>query len=236
MRKFWKESINDKSYLISILLIIGMFAFGLLMSGTFKMGKKIPYNEASIGIYTACTQTSFLLLPFLICSNINKNYKEKTSLFYKTIGVSSTNYFFKKLLVSFMQIIITYSILFLFVSIYFNEFHNLLYMLIISYFVIFNVICISSIFALIIPNLIVSIGSTMLFWIFTVVSAQTIFSNFSFISIFDQQQHIFKELEKNKGYLNWSSIQEIIIYMCILLFISILITIVYKKRWIKNGI
>lgn len=235
MKRFWKESFNDKSYLVLLLLVICMFAFGLVMSGIFKFGVKSNYNDVMMLIYGVFTQFSFLFLSFFVCSSINKNYKERTSLFYKSIGVNSFTYFWKKVFVIIIQLAVTYTLLYVGVCFYLHNFTNVLNMLLISYCVIFNVVCISSIFAFIIPNLIISIGSSILFWISTSILSQTLLNKFSFIAIFDQQINIYKQLYRNKGYLNSNSIIELIIYMFSLIAISVVISLIYRKNWINNG-
>ncbi|CIT29363.1 membrane protein [Streptococcus pneumoniae] len=233
-----------KSFSNKIILILGVLFFFLFLLGYFlPIGldnvKHLSYSEYFFSAYTVATQFGFLLFSFVISYFINKEYSNKNILFYKLIGNNVFSFFYKKVTVLFIE-----SFFFIFlgltlISIIFSNFSHYLLLLLLFSMVILQYILVIGTISIISPNILISIGLSIIYWIGSVILVAINKKKFGLIAPFEASNSMYMSIEdilKNKiSSIPLHNIVTILMFFLFLFIINFIVLTIFKKKWIKFG-
>ena len=169
MKLEFKKSISNKILLTLGILFIFLFLLGYFLPVGIDKAKHLSYSQYFFSAYTVATEFGFLLFSFIIAYFINKEYSNKNTLFYKLIGENIFSFFYKKALVLFVECFIFIFLGITIISLVFSNFSHYLLLLILFSLVILQYILIVGTISLISPNVVVSIGISIIYWIGSII-------------------------------------------------------------------
>ena len=169
MKLEFKKSISNKILLTLGILFIFLFLLGYFLPVGIDKAKHLSYSQYFFSAYTVATEFGFLLFSFIFAYFINKEYSNKNTLFYKLIGENIFSFFYKKALVLFVECFIFIFLGITIISLVFSNFSHYLLLLILFSLVILQYILIVGTISLISPNVLVSIGISIIYWIGSII-------------------------------------------------------------------
>ena len=201
--------------------------------------KNLSYSQYFFSAYTVATEFGFLLFSFIIAYFINKEYSNKNTLFYKLIGENIFSFFYKKVLVLFVECFIFIFLGITIISLVFSNFSHYLLLLILFSLVILQYILIVGTISLISPNVLVSIGISIIYWIGSIILVAINKNVFGVIAPFEASNSMYMSIEKilnNKmNMINSHDVWTIILFFFIIFIVNFIILISSKNRWLKLG-
>ena len=125
------------------------------------------------------------------------------------------------------------------ISLIFSNYSHYLLLLILFSLVILQYILIVGTISIISPNILVSIGISIIYWIGSIILVAINKSIFGIIAPFEASNSMYKSIEKilnNKTNIITShDMWTIFLFFVIILFINFIILIFAKKRWLRLG-
>ena len=239
MKLEFKKSISNKILLTLGILFIFLFLLGYFLPVGIDKAKHLSYSQYFFSAYTVATEFGFLLFSFIIAYFINKEYSNKNTLFYKLIGENIFSFFYKKALVLFVECFIFIFLGITIISLVFSNFSHYLLLLILFSLVILQYILIVGTISLISPNVLVSIGISIIYWIGSIILVAINKNVFGVIAPFEASNSMYMSVEKilnNKmNMINSHDVWTIILFFFIIFIVNFIILISSKNRWLKLG-
>lgn len=239
MKLEFKKSISNKILLTLGILFIFLFLLGYFLPVGIDKAKHLSYSQYFFSAYTVATEFGFLLFSFIIAYFINKEYSNKNTLFYKLIGENIFSFFYKKALVLFVECFIFIFLGITIISLIFSNFSHYLLLLILFSLVILQYILIVGTISLISPNVLVSIGISIIYWIGSIILVAINKDVFGVIAPFEASNSMYMSIEKilnNKmNMINSHDVWTIILFFFIIFIVNFIILISSKNRWLKLG-
>lgn len=239
MKLEFKKSISNKILLTLGILFIFLFLLGYFLPVGIDKAKHLSYSQYFFSAYTVATEFGFLLFSFIIAYFINKEYSNKNTLFYKLIGENIFSFFYKKALVLFVECFIFIFLGITIISLVFSNFSHYLLLLILFSLVILQYILIVGTISLISPNVLVSIGISIIYWIGSIILVAINKNVFGVIAPFESSNSMYMSIEKilnNKmNMINSHDVWTIILFFFIIFIVNFIILISSKSRWLKLG-
>lgn len=239
MKLEFKKSISNKILLTLGILFIFLFLLGYFLPVGIDKAKHLSYSQYFFSAYTVATEFGFLLFSFIIAYFINKEYSNKNTLFYKLIGENTFSFFYKKVLVLFVECFIFIFLGITIISLVFSNFSHYLLLLILFSLVILQYILIVGTISLISPNVLVSIGISIIYWIGSIILVAINKNVFGVIAPFEASNSMYMSIEKilnNKmNMINSHDVWTIILFFFIIFIVNFIILISSKNRWLKLG-
>ncbi|MDU4197951.1 MAG: peptide ABC transporter permease [Staphylococcus epidermidis] len=239
MKLEFKKSISNKILLTLGILFIFLFLLGYFLPVGIDKAKHLSYSQYFFSAYTVATEFGFLLFSFIIAYFINKEYSNKNTLFYKLIGENIFSFFYKKALVLFVECFIFIFLGITIISLVFSNFSHYLLLLILFSLVILQYILIVGTISLISPNVLVSIGISIIYWIGSIILVAINKNVFGVIAPFEASNSMYMSIEKilnNKmNMINSHYVWTIILFFFIIFIVNFIILISSKNRWLKLG-
>ncbi|GHM75527.1 MULTISPECIES: peptide ABC transporter permease [Bacillati] len=239
MKLEFKKSISNKILLTLGILFIFLFLLGYFLPVGIDKAKHLSYSQYFFSAYTVATEFGFLLFSFIIAYFINKEYSNKNTLFYKLIGENIFSFFYKKALVLFVECFIFIFLGITIISLVFSNFSHYLLLLILFSLVILQYILIVGTISLISPNVLVSIGISIIYWIGSIILVAINKNVFGVIAPFEASNSMYMSIEKilnNKmNMINSHDVWTIILFFFIIFIVNFIILISSKSRWLKLG-
>lgn len=239
MKLEFKKSISNKILLTLGILFIFLFLLGYFLPVGIDKAKHLSYSQYFFSAYTVATEFGFLLFSFIIAYFINKEYSNKNTLFYKLIGGNIFSFFYKKVLVLFVECFIFIFLGITIISLVFSNFSHYLLLLILFSLVILQYILIVGTISLISPNVLVSIGISIIYWIGSIILVAINKNVFGVIAPFEASNSMYMSIEKilnNKmNMINSHDVWTIILFFFIIFIVNFIILISSKSRWLKLG-
>lgn len=239
MKLEFKKSISNKILLTLGILFIFLFLLGYFLPVGIDKAKHLSYSQYFFSAYTVATEFGFLLFSFIIAYFINKEYSNKNTLFYKLIGQNIFSFFYKKVLVLFVECFIFIFLGITIISLVFSNFSHYLLLLILFSLVILQYILIVGTISLISPNVLVSIGISIIYWIGSIILVAINKNVFGVIAPFEASNSMYMSIEKilnNKmNMINSHDVWTIILFFFIIFIVNFIILISSKNRWLKLG-
>ncbi|OJG27713.1 antibiotic transport system permease [Enterococcus caccae] len=198
----------------------------------------LTYREYLFSTYTVFTQFGFLMFAFLVAFFINKEYSGKTILFYRMMNDTSLTFYSKKVLTLIIETVgIIFSTL-LIISALFKDFSVFFQMFFLFSMVAIQYIVIVALISLLMTNILLSIGFSLLYWILTVV-----FVSFGgalrLFAIFDASNELYGKvgdfLESSSVFLGTEDNLMVFIYILVIAIISMIIAKLNNQRWLELG-
>ncbi len=223
-------------FLFAVFLLAFMLGWALPV-GIDKVSS-LSYREYLFSTYTVFTQFGFLLFCFIIAYFINKEYLNKTILFYKLLSYNSLTFFLNKIVVLIFWSVIMIFFFLVTVSFIFGDFSLLLLMQFLLTSILIQYIIIVSLISFLSKNLLISIGYSIFYWIFSVLLV-SISSKFKYVALFDASNELYGNLDTvingNAVFISNHDSMTIVLYLAVLFAISFLIVKFSNKRWLKLG-
>ena len=239
MKLEFKKSISNKILLTLGILFIFLFLLGYFLPVGIDKAKHLSYSQYFFSAYTVATEFGFLLFSFIIAYFINKEYSNKNTLFYKLIGENIFSFFYKKALVLFVECFIFIFLGITIISLVFSNFSHYLLLLLLFSLVILQYILIVGTISLISPNVLVSIGISIIYWIGSIILVAINKNVFGVIAPFEASNSMYMSIEKilnNKmNMINSHDVWTIILFFFIIFIVNFIILISSKNRWLKLG-
>ncbi|MCG2385253.1 peptide ABC transporter permease [Staphylococcus epidermidis] len=239
MKLEFKKSISNKILLTLGILFIFLFLLGYFLPVGIDKAKHLSYSQYFFSAYTVATEFGFLLFSFIIAYFINKEYSNKNTLFYKLIGENIFSFFYKKVLVLFVECFIFIFLGITIISLVFSNFSHYLLLLILFSLVILQYILIVGTISLISPNVLVSISISIIYWIGSIILVAINKNVFGVIAPFEASNSMYMSIEKilnNKmNMINSHDVWTIILFFFIIFIVNFIILISSKNRWLKLG-
>lgn len=239
MKLEFKKSISNKILLTLGILFIFLFLLGYFLPVGIDKAKHLSYSQYFFSACTVATEFGFLLFSFIIAYFINKEYSNKNTLFYKLIGENIFSFFYKKALVLFVECFIFIFLGITIISLVFSNFSHYLLLLILFSLVILQYILIVGTISLISPNVLVSIGISIIYWIGSIILVAINKNVFGVIAPFEASNSMYMSIEKilnNKmNMINSHDVWTIILFFFIIFIVNFIILISSKSRWLKLG-
>lgn len=234
-----KRSIRNKSFLYIVLMVCLSYLLGYVLLVGVDQVENVSLRQFYASTFTVFTQFGFMFFSFVTAYCFHRDYQMKTILLYKYKNIGSLKYFFTKILIMMVESMIALLLCNTVVGslFYFSPFMFLFSTLlftavILQYFVIVGTL------SLLFGNMIVAIGASLFYWIFT-VSLLSVNKVFNFLAIYDASGTLYKVINKCYYYgriVSSSAFRIVPIYTIILLIIVTLIVTAGNKRWLKNGL
>ena len=239
MKLEFRKSLSNKIILILGILFCFLFLLGYFLPIGIDKVKHLSYSEYFFSAYTVATEFGFLLFSFVISYFINKEYSNKNILFYKLIDENIFSFFYKKVAILFIECFLFIVLGLTLISILFSNFSHYFLLLILFSLVILQYILIIGTISIISPNVLISIGLSIFYWISSVILVAINKSKFGLIAPFEASNSMYISIEnilKNKiTSIPSSDILTLLIFFVLLFIINFIILIVCRKRWIKLG-
>lgn len=233
-----KRTISNKIVFVLLAVILATFLMGWILPVGIDKVSSLTYREYLFSTYTVFTQFGFLMFAFLVAFFINKEYSGKTILFYRMMNDNSFTFYGKKVLTLVIETVgIIFSIL-LIISIVFRDFSAFFQMFFLFSMVAIQYILIVALISLLMTNILLSIGFSLLYWITTVVFV-SIGGIFRYFAIFDASNNLYGKvglfLENSNVFLDSKENLTVFLYVSVIAIISIVIAKLNNKRWLELG-
>ena len=239
MKLEFRKSLSNKIILILGVLFCFLFLLGYFLPIGIDKVKHLSYSEYFFSAYTVATEFGFLLFSFVISYFINKEYSNKNILFYKLIDENIFSFFYKKVAVLFFECFLFIVLGLTLISILFSNFSHYFLLLILFSLVILQYILIIGTISIVSPNVLISIGLSIVYWIGSIILVAINKNRFGLIAPFEASNSMYMSIEdilNNKIALIPShDILTILLFFILLFIINFVILLLSKKRWLKLG-
>lgn len=233
----FKKSISNKIILTLGILFIFVFLLGYFLPVGIDKVSNLTYGQYFFSTYTVATEFGFLLFSFIIAYFINKEYSNKNTLFYKLLGDNVFKFFYKKAAILFIESLIFLTIGLTIISAVFSNFSHFLLLLTLFSLVLLQYILIIGTISVLSPNVLISIGISIIYWIGSIILVAINKTIFGIIAPFEASNNIYPLVEQvlngNKAFLPANQILTIFIFFLILFVVNFILLIFAKKRWLK---
>ena len=239
MKLEFRKSLSNKIILILGILFCFLFLLGYFLPIGIDKVKHLSYSEYFFSAYTVATEFGFLLFSFVISYFINKEYSNKNILFYKLIDENIFSFFYKKVAILFIECCLFIVLGLTLISILFSNFSHYFLLLILFSLVILQYILIIGTISIVSPNVLISIGLSIVYWIGSIILVAINKNRFGLIAPFEASNSMYMSIEdilNNKIALIPShDILTILLFFILLFIINFVILLLSKKRWLKLG-
>ncbi|MEK4560564.1 peptide ABC transporter permease [Staphylococcus sp. FSL K6-3157] len=236
----FKKSISNKIILTLGILFIFVFLLGYFLPVGIDKVINLTYGQYFFSTYTVATEFGFLLFSFIIAYFINKEYSNKNTLFYKLLGDNVFKFFYKKAAILFIESLIFLTIGLTIISAVFSNFSHFLLLLTLFSLVLLQYILIIGTISVLSPNVLISIGISIIYWIGSIILVAINKTIFGIIAPFEASNNIYPLVEQvlngNKAFLPANQILTIFIFFLILFVVNFILLIFAKKQWLKLGL
>lgn len=233
----FKKSISNKIILTLGIFFIFVFLLGYFLPVGIDKVSNLTYGQYFFSTYTVATEFGFLLFSFIIAYFINKEYSNKNTLFYKLLGDNVFKFFYKKAAILFIESLIFLTIGLTIISAVFSNFSHFLLLLTLFSLVLLQYILIIGTISVLSPNVLISIGISIIYWIGSIILVAINKTIFGIIAPFEASNNIYPLVEQvlngNKAFLPANQILTIFIFFLILFVVNFILLIFAKKRWLK---
>ena len=240
MKLEFRKSLSNKIILILGILFCFLFLLGYFLPIGIDKVKHLSYSEYFFSAYTVATEFGFLLFSFVISYFINKEYSNKNILFYKLIDENIFSFFYKKVAILFIECFLFLVLGLTLISILFSNFSHYFLLLILFSLVILQYILIIGTISIVSPNVLISIGLSIVYWIGSIILVAINKNRFGLIAPFEASNSMYMSIEdilNNKIALIPShDILTILLFFILLFIINFVILLLSKKRWLKLGL
>ena len=239
MRIEAKRFFNSKFYLIVLGICMLSYILGYFLLVTIDHTQVNSIMLLFESTYTVFTQFGMLIFSPLIIYQFSSDYKEKNVIFYKSAGFSALSYYLCKiatLILSFTFSIIIVSFL---VCCLFRDFSIFHIMFLYFEAVIICYIIEIGIWAFLFKNFVISFFVNFMTWIMLIVLS-SFGGIMSFASYYDASSPLYDNLTRyldNKPCIDVISyFGKSIIYDICVFILSIIIIIIFSRKWEENGV
>ncbi|WP_078098532.1 peptide ABC transporter permease [Staphylococcus aureus] len=234
----FKKSISNKIIYTLGVLFIFLFLLGYFLPIGIDKIKNLSYGQFFFSSYTVATEFGFLLFSFVIAYFINKEYSNKNILFYKLIGDNIFTFFYKKVAVLFIECLI-YIICITIISIIYSDFSHYLLLIILFSLVILQYILVVGTISMVSPNILISLGISIVYWIGSVILVAINKNIFGIVAPFEASNTMYRAVEKilnnESTFICPTEIINTVSFFVLLFIVNTIVLLLSRKRWLKIG-
>ncbi len=240
MRIDWKRGVRNYYYLLMILVNILNVVLGYILLTTIDRLEEVTFIDLWESVYTVYTQFGPLLFSSIIIMQFYYDYKEKNVIFYKTLKKNAVSYFGSKLFVILLGTIWGTLVSSFIVCMPYGEIKSLPIVFLKTEAVMIYYSLIMSLFGFLFENFLVGFFINFFMWIIGIVVSD-ISPYFQSCAYYDASANDYKRfmsfLDGEVSFPNMiQSIRENYMFDALLFIICIAFVLLFRKRWIKNGI
>lgn len=235
----FKKSIHNKmaAYILAITGVA--FLLGWVLPVGIDQVESLTYADYIFSTYTVFTQFGFLLFSFGTAYFFNKEYHDKTIIFYQCFKFNSLKLYLSKLFVVLVEEIISLLVYLVIISTLFKSTEFYFDFLLLFTGVVFQYFMITGIISMLFENMLISIGISILYWLVSVifVTFGGIWKNFA---VFDASNDLYVQINRylvnDISVIPMENIRTILVELIALFCITILIASLINSRWKKIGV
>lgn len=235
-----KKSITNKIILTLSILFLLVFLLGYFLPVGIDKVNYLTYGEYAFSTYTVFTEFGFLLFSFIIAYFINKEYSNKNILFYKLIGNNVFTFFYKKATTLFIECFFFLVTGLTMISLFFKDFSNFSFLLVLFSLVLLQYILIIGSISIVSPNILISIGISVLYWMGSIILVAINKNIFGILAPFEASNNLYpfvgSVLNDRSTFLPTNQIITIVIFFFILFAVNLTLLYFSNKRWLKLGL
>ena len=236
MKLEFKKSISNKIIYTLVVLFTFLFLLGYFLPIGIDKVKSLSYSQFFFSSYTVATQLGFLLFSFVIAYFINKEYSNKNILFYKLIGDNIFTFFYKKVAVLFFECLVFIILSITIISIIYSDY---LLLIILFSLVILQYILVVGTISMVSPNILISLGISIVYWIGSVILVAINKNIFGIVAPFEASNTMYRAVEKilnnESTFMCPTEIINIVSFFVLLFIVNTIVLLLSRKRWLKIG-
>ncbi|BAK20911.1 ABC transporter permease [Melissococcus plutonius] len=236
-RMEFKRTIRSKIFIYIVAITLAVFLLGYILPVGIDKQSSLSYSDYLFSTYTVMTQFGFLLYSFVISIFFNKDYTNKTILFYKNFEINYFNFYLFKVILLFLEITFSLFVCLGTVSIFYDNYQPFIPNVLLFSAVSFQYIIIISIISFLFSNVLISLGVSIIYWLTSMIFV-SFGSFFKYIALFDASNFLYPQIDRffKTGILSLDNIVTILIFLVSIFLISFFILFLSRKRWEKLGI
>ncbi|MDM5394224.1 peptide ABC transporter permease, partial [Staphylococcus aureus] len=170
---------------------------------------------------------------------INKEYSNKNILFYKLIGDNIFTFFYKKVAVLFIECLIYIILGITIISIIYSDFSHYLLLIILFSLVILQYILVVGTISMVSPNILISLGISIVYWIGSVILVAINKNIFGIVAPFEASNTMYRAVEKilnnESTFICPTEIINTVSFFVLLFIVNTIVLLLSRKRWLKIG-
>ncbi|EGQ4136747.1 peptide ABC transporter permease, partial [Staphylococcus pseudintermedius] len=190
--------------------------------------------------YTVLTEFGFLLFSFIISYFINKEYANKSLLFYKLIKENIYSFFYKKASILFLESLAIIVVGITIISMVFSDFSHYFFLIIMFLLVVLQYILVVGTISIVSPNVLISIGLSIVYWIASIILVAINKEMFGFLAPFEASNSMYVSVEKVLNgeipTINLHDVLTIALFFTFVFIVNFIVLGLSKKRWLKLGL
>ncbi|EGQ1738811.1 peptide ABC transporter permease, partial [Staphylococcus pseudintermedius] len=190
--------------------------------------------------YTVLTEFGFLLFSFIISYFINKEYSNKSLLFYKLIKENIYSFFYKKASILFLESLAIIVVGITIISMVFSDFSHYFFLIIMFLLVVLQYILVVGTISIVSPNVLISIGLSIVYWIASIILVAINKEMFGFLAPFEASNSMYVSVEKVLNgeipTINLHDVLTIALFFTFVFIVNFIVLGLSKKRWLKLGL
>ncbi|HCZ8208417.1 TPA: peptide ABC transporter permease [Staphylococcus aureus] len=235
----FKKSISNKIIYTLGVLFIFLFLLGYFLPIGIDKVKNLSYSQFFFSSYTVATQLGFLLFSFVIAYFIDKEYSNKNILFYKLISDNIFTFFYKKVAVLFFECLVFIILSITIISIIYSNFSHYLLLIILFSLVILQYILVVGTISMVSPNILISLGISIVYWIGSVILVAINKNIFGIVAPFEASNTMYRAVEKilnnESTFMCPTEIINTVSFFVLLFIVNTIVLLLSRKRWLKIG-
>ncbi|EGQ3921514.1 peptide ABC transporter permease, partial [Staphylococcus pseudintermedius] len=198
------------------------------------------YPKYFFSAYTVLTEFGFLLFSFIISYFINKEYANKSLLFYKLIKENIYSFFYKKASILFLESLAIIVVGITIISMVFSDFSHYFFLIIMFLLVVLQYILVVGTISIVSPNVLISIGLSIVYWIASIILVAINKEMFGFLAPFEASNSMYVSVEKVLNgeipTINLHDVLTIALFFTFVFIVNFIVLGLSKKRWLKLGL
>ncbi|MCS4485593.1 peptide ABC transporter permease [Staphylococcus americanisciuri] len=235
----FKKSLSNKIVLSLVVLFLFLFLLGYFLPIGIDKVAHLSYGQYFFSAYTVATEFGFLLFSFVIAYFINKEYSNKNTLFYKLIGNNVFSFFYKKVILLFIESFVCVLFFVTIVSLIYGDFSHYFMLVILFSLVILQYIIIIGTVSIVSPNVLISIGISIVYWISSIVLVAVNKHVFGILAPFEASNSLYKSVDQvlsnQATAIDTHDIKTIVAFFILAFIVNLIVLSLSKKRWLKLG-
>ncbi|MHD0396657.1 peptide ABC transporter permease [Staphylococcus simulans] len=235
-----RKTVLNKNTLILGSLFLLLFALGYGFTVIMNKNQTLTYGSYFFNTYTIAVETGFVLFSIIIAYYFNKEYAHQNILFYKLLGNTDFTFFYKKILVIFLECFVFLCIGITAISLMFNNFSHYFFLIIMFSLTILQYILIIGTISILISRIGISVIISLIYWIISVVLVNLNPMVFGVLAPFEASNVMYPRVEATLNgealALTSYDITLLIVYFLLLFTINVIVLFFARKRWLRLGL
>ncbi|EGQ2746629.1 peptide ABC transporter permease [Staphylococcus pseudintermedius] len=171
---------------------------------------------------------------------MNKEYSNKSLLFYKLIKENIYSFFYKKASILFLESLAIIVVGITIISMVFSDFSHYFFLIIMFLLVVLQYILVVGTISIVSPNVLISIGLSIVYWIASIILVAINKEMFGFLAPFEASNSMYVSVEKVLNgeipTINLHDVLTIALFFTFVFIVNFIVLGLSKKRWLKLGL